>query len=309
MNKKGDLTPKKKMLRYARKKLSVTPIKFVERRNSSIPLQLKELISKNGLNQANNEISKKNSFKGYYSSKKHCFQDINSSIPEESDYISNEENKSKKSKNDKIGKTHIKDNYYYINYINNVYKNESHLNKESIIKTPKANYNKSFYSNIINPNKRDINIYKRRNSALNNDFFNLNFHKNLCLDKEPSNQKLPNSFLNKMKSAKLNNLIKKITINEKETTKNNVHNKSKSKKKKKSSNDSKHKDSNKKIKNNNNNIKNEKKVNENEKINDIENAPKTDTVDNNKKNKIKIKSVKNFLCCLISSDEPSIINE
>ena len=303
MNKKGDLTPSRNILRAARKKLSVTPIKFVKRRKSSIPLQLKELISKNGLSQINNEISKK-SIKGDYSSKKHCFKDNNNSIPEESESMSNAENKCQILKNDK---NKIKDNYYYINYINNVYKNESHLNRENIINTPKVSYNKSFYSNILNLNKKDLNMHKRRNSTLNKDF--LNFHKNLCLNKEQNIQKLPNSFLHKMRSGKLNNLINSVTINEKEISKQNNHNKSKIKNKKKSSNDSKHKNSNKKIKNIIN-TKNEKNIKENGKINDTENVAKTNTEENNnKKSKKTKKNIKNFLCCLINNDESSIQNE
>ena len=313
------LSPKKNIIISTRQELKKLPIKYSRRRKSSIPLQLKEFITGNGLNHLNNENSPKKSHIDNYSSKKHFFYNLNNNIPEESESAISSVNKNNKKYN--FNKNGKQKNNYYINYVKNIYENESHFNNNTIVKSKKKNFNNSFYSNIVDSNQKLLKISKRRNSAFNHDLLKLNFLNNICLEKDQSNKKMPTSSLNKLKSAELSNLLfsKNLNENEKDYLKSYMNKKSKSKSKKKNKN--KKKDSSEtKNKNNGKNNKNDINIynktkieeKESEKVNDFEKMNKTQINGNNNNNKSKMKkiSLKKFFCCLINKGgDSSIENE
>lgn len=290
-------SPKKSMIKLTRKQLNKSPIKRYHRMKSSTPLNLKKFISSNNLGKLSQEkISSKNSNKECFSFKKHYFDKINTWIPEESENSNiEEENKKKETKN----------NNYYINYVNNIYENEHHLKKQTMIKTP---------SNKIKSYKKleDLtgNVYKRRLSSFSEQFMSLNFHKKFCAEK--GQQASPPN--NKLRSSKLNSLFEKKKSNEAEILRkyssniNKIKEKSKSKSKSKSKGTSKEKCrfSDKKIKNN---LKIKKtKENIDIKDNDIEISTKVDTV-NTVSSKIKNKKLKSLFCCLVNDNDLSTEND
>ena len=279
-------SPKRSMIKLTRKRFSNSPIKSFHRMKSSSPPNFKRLLSCNiipGFRQE--KISNKNSNKECFSIKKYYLEKINARILEESEGSNLEK---------EITRKETKNNNYYINYIKNIYENESHLNKKTFIKTPNNKFD--------NPSG---NLYKRRFSVLSDQFLCLNFHKKFCAEKGQQTS----SPINKKKSAKLINLIKMKKSNELEVLRKHSNNlsKSKNKSKNKSKGLSKDKDKNKNNnKKNKNNIK-IKKNKENIKIkdNDIEISTKVESVNSNK---IKNKTIKNLLCCLVNDNELSIGN-
>ena len=180
------------MIGSTRNLFNKSPKNMKRRRSSSIPLNLKESINCSNIIRLNQEkLSNINTHKDSYSIKKYYFDKINTSIPEESESFSKVEEASKK--------RDIIHNDYYLNYIKNLYENETHLNKETFIKIP-SNKQKC----IKKYEHSNIKLFKRRNSSLSDQLLNLNFHKKFCDEK---GQLIPAP--NKIKSAKLNNLLKK----------------------------------------------------------------------------------------------------
>ncbi len=293
---------KKSMISSTRNQFSKSPILKLERRKSSIPLNLKKFISYDNLVGLSQEkISNKNSHKESYSIRKHQFSKINTSIPEESESFSNcEEIKNRKESNH---------NEYYINYINNLYEKETHLNKEILIKTPSSK--KTNLKKYDDPKIK----FKRRNSASIDHLLNLNFHKKFCVEK---GQKIPTP--SKMKSAKLNNLLKKKKLSDnddvlkinnnisksKDKSKSKSKNKSKSKVSSKDKSKDKSKNNDKKSKNNSNSKKNVKEIKMKIKETDSKTETKTETINSCK---IKNKTIKSLLCCLVNENNLSTEND
>jgi hypothetical protein len=288
-------SPKKSMIKLTRNHFNNSPIRSYNRMKSSSPLIFRKYTSCNnlaGLYQY--KVSNKNSNRECFSIKKHYLEKINTRIPEESEGSNLEK---------EITRKETKNNNYYINYIKNIYESEPHLNKETFIKTPNNKF--KTYNKFDDSNGK---LYKRRLSSFTDQLLCLNFHKKFCAEKGQHNT----SPINKMKSLKLNNLIKKKKSNEIDILRKHSNNlsKSKSKRKNKSKGISKDKDTDK-YKNNDkkskNNIEN-KKIKENIKIkdNDIQISTKVETLNNNK---IKNKTIKNLLCCLINDNELSTEND
>lgn len=313
----GNCSPRKITIKKARQQLTKSPLKH-KRRKSSIPLQLKELITSNKINQIIPESSTKKSYKGGYSFKKNYINDIiNTSIPEESENSSNHKDdkykkikklKQIKQKQTKKNET-TENNNYYIHYIKNVYENESHLNKENILKSAKKNINESFLK-FLETNKNLGESAKRRNSALNSNFFKSKVHNlNFGLDKDLINNKTPGSIIDKKKNEEMGNLLHKRNLDDKQKKYiNNYFHKSKHKNK-----DNKHKNKRnekspikieKKIKNND--ICNKKKLKEKE---ILENEKKEDTENNTESTKSKKKNkLRKFLCCILNSNCDSSVD-
>ena len=299
-----DHTPKKSTIKLARKQLKKSPIQYRKRRKSSIPLKLRQFITNNNINKIDPKLSCKNNFQGEISSKNEQKEDIiNTNIPEVSENSSNikEERKTKIKKIKHKKKNNNENNNYFIHYIKNVYENESHLNKENIIKSAKKNINDSFLK-FVESNKTFHNTAgKRRNSAFNGNFMKSNFHNiNLGLDKEQLNRKVPYSIINKKKSAEIGTLLHKKNLDnkEKEIVKK-YFTKSKHKNK-----DNKHKDKDKTIKNSDI-ATHKKKIKEKETLaeeNENENKVNIETIKTKKQSKIK-----KFLCCIINDNCDSSI--
>jgi hypothetical protein len=297
-------TPKKSTIKLARKQLKKSPIQYRKRRKSSIPLKLRQFITNNNINKIDPKLSCKNNFQGEISSKNEQKEDIiNTNIPEVSENSSNikEERKTKIKKIKHKKKNNNENNNYFIHYIKNVYENESHLNKENIIKSAKKNINDSFLK-FVESNKTFHNTAgKRRNSAFNGNFMKSNFHNiNLGLDKEQLNRKVPYSIINKKKSAEIGSLLHKKNLDnkEKEIVKK-YFTKSKHKNK-----DNKHKDKDKTIKNSDI-ATHKKKIKEKETLaeeNENENKVNIETIKTKKQSKIK-----KFLCCIINDNCDSSI--
>jgi len=296
-------SPKKRMIRLSSNHLNRSPLKTFHRMKSSTPLNTKRFISSNNLGRYTHEkLSRKNSNKESFSIRKHQFEKINTRIIEESESSNlNEENKKNETKN----------NNYYINYINNIYEREPHLNKENFIKTPSNKIKKYKKLDDINGN-----LYKRRFSAFSEQFMNLNFHKKYCADKGQH----VTSPISKLTSSKLNNLIKKKKSSEIIILRNHSNNVNKQKDKEKSKGKSKNKSKSKgiskeKCKNSDKKLKSNiklKKIKENTEIkdNEIEISTKVETVNTASNNtKIKNKKLKNLLCCLVNDNDLSTEND
>jgi hypothetical protein len=303
-------TPKKSTIKLARKQLKKSPIQYRKRRKSSIPLKLRQFITNNNINKIDPKLSCKNNFQGEISSKNEQKEDIiNTNIPEVSENSSNikEERKTKIKKIKHKKKNNNDNNNYFIHYIKNVYENESHLNKENIIKSAKKNINDSFLK-FVESNKTFHNTAgKRRNSAFNGNFMKSNFHNiNLGLDKEQLNRKVPYSIINKKKSAEIGTLLHKKNLDnkEKEIVKK-YFTKSKHKNK-----DNKHKDKDKTIKNSDI-ATHKKKIKEKETLaEENENENKVNTENNIETIKTKKQSkIKKFLCCIINDNCDSSIEK
>ena len=255
-----NISSTKSTIKLARRELNKFPLDNSKARKSSIPLQLRELLSNNNLSQIAPDALTKSSFKGNFSTKKKLLNDIiNTSIPEVSENSSNNKdekiNKEKKHikhikenkhikhiKEKKENKKEIEKNNYYIHYIKNVYENDPHFNKESIVNsTNKKINNHDIYSKFLEQNRNITPINWRRNSDYNKNFLKSNFkHINLILDKEQLNSKKAGSIINKkMSENNIGSFLRKKQLEEKqkEIIKlyiNNNKNKSKHKHKEKS---------------------------------------------------------------------------
>jgi hypothetical protein len=297
-------TPKKNFKRSSKRLLTNTHLKYRGRRHSLNPLELKKFVSNDLTNIDPEKKTLRKSLKNdlNLSYKNIYLQEINSRIPEVPESLSNSIEEKKNSQL-KSKKGIVQNNKYFINVIKNVYENENHLNKNSLIKK-KSNYLNSSFTNHLDSNKRFINNSKRRNSAVNKDFMGLNFDKNIIMEKLNMNRNISSTNVHKLKNSEINNLLHKKNLNteEKEIVKtyfkkgrNSIPKKGKDKSKKRS----KSKNSGKKSKKSNENINNNKKVKEVDKVkdNDIENSTKAETATNSTKKKFK-----KFLCCLINND-------
>ena len=290
-----------------------------KRRRSSKPLQLKEFRNKTDLNKkAPDPLIRKSVQNNFHSKKKYLRDIINTSIPEVSENSSN--NKDKKD---------IENNNFYIHYIKNVYEKEPHLNKKSILNN-KSNIKEKInntYLRFLESNKNVKPINWRRNSCLNKNYLNNNYHDNnnlinFILDKENLNSKKAISIINKKNSTEIGSLFHKRKLGEKEKFRASIHksrNKSKHKNKEKSKNKNKEKEKEKvKEKDNNEDINN---INENRNSTTspnkakqkelLENEKKTDIENNNENLKINKKKskLKKFLCCFINNGDSSIEND
>ena len=77
---------KKSTIKATRKQFNKIPLNNRKRRKSSIPLQLRQLISNNSLNKIMPKLSCKNNFTGDISTKNEPLKDIiNTNIPEVSE--------------------------------------------------------------------------------------------------------------------------------------------------------------------------------------------------------------------------------
>jgi hypothetical protein len=298
-------TPKKNFKRSSKRLLTNTHLKYRGRRHSLNPLELKKFVSNDLTNIDPEKKTLRKSLKNdlNLSYKNIYLQEINSRIPEVPESLSNSIEEKKNSQL-KSKKGIVQNNKYFINVIKNVYENENHLNKNSLIKK-KSNYLNSSFTNHLDSNKRFINNSKRRNSAVNKDFMGLNFDKNIIMEKLNMNRNISSTNVHKLKNSEINNLLHKKNLNteEKELVKtyfkkgkNNIPKKGKDKSK------NKNKSSGKKSKKNNENTNSKKKIKEREKDkdNDIENSTKAETATNSAK-----KSFKKFFCCLINNDNSS----
>ena len=311
----ADSTIKNK-IKLTRNHFNKIPLNNRKRRKSSIPLQLRQLISNNSLNKIMPKLSCKNNFTGEISNKNEPLNDIiNTNIPEVSENSSNiKEGKITKIKKRKKANNN-ENNNYFIHYINNIYENESHLNKENIINRAKKNIRDSFLKLVESNKTFHYPVARRRNSALNTNFSKSNFHNiKLYLDKEHLNKKEPLSILNKKQSANIGNLLHKKNLDGKEKEKvKKFFNKNKNKTK-----DNRHKDKDfekgtktpeknlskeKTIRNSDKTI-HKKKIKEKEKeLLPNENEIKIISENNTESTKTKKKSkIKKFLCCFINDN-------
>ena len=304
-------TPKKGFKRSSKRLQTNTHLKSRGRRHSLNPGDLKNFLSTDltNINPENKVLRKslKNDLNLSY--KNTYLKELNSSIPEVPESVSNNSIEEKKNSKLKSKKNIVQNNKYFINVIKNVYENEHHLNKNSLIKK-KSKYLNSSFTNHQDSNKKTINIFKRRNSAANKDLFRLNFDKNIIMEKLNMNRNISSTNVHKLENDEINNLLHKKNLNteEKEIVKTYFKKGRNSipKKGNKSKNKNKSKNSGKKSKKNNENINNKKKVKELDKAkdNDIENSTKAETATNSTKKKFK-----KFLCCLINNDNSSNENE
>ena len=206
-------TPKKGLKRSSKRLLTNTPLKFRGRRHSLNSVELKKFVSSDltNINPEKNEIRKSLKDKLNLSYRNIYLKDLNSSIPEVPESASNSIDEKKCSKI-KSKKNIVQNNKNYINVIKNVYENEHHLNKNSLIKK-KPNYLNSSFTNHLDSNHKLIKISKRRNSAINKDFFGLNFDKNIIMEKLNMNRNVSSTNIHKLKSEEINDLLHKKHLN------------------------------------------------------------------------------------------------
>ena len=315
-NNQRHLSSNKKKTKITRNELNNSPLKYRQRRKSSIPLQIREFISNNVFNQLNPEASTKNSYNICSDKKYHIKEIINNSIPEESENSSNnneEKNKKKTKISTKKGtKNEIENNNYYIHYIKNVYEKEPHLNKENITKSEKKKTNDN-HMKYMNGKKNFNKINRRRNSEMNKYMLKSNFH-NLNMDKEPIRSDIKSStFANK---NKINDMIvhNNKSSEEKEKNRSNRKNKERHKSKELSiKEEDKYKDNNIHHMKNDSPKKNSSSINTKKKEKEaLESVNKTENgnINENKniKNSKKMNKLKKFFCCLLN-DELSIEND
>ena len=284
----GYCTPKVGLMKYKKNNLNNqnnTPINSIKRRKSFIPINIFKSFKNN------NDNSNKETKSIIKSSKKNISKETN---PEE------QVNKNKITKKIK--------SVSFANYIDNIYSNESHLNKKLINNKIKKNYisNKTLYNS---QNKRISAINSHSGFSqfnLEKNMDNLNITGNRDGFTINSNYKSP---INRTICEKIDNLLHKdkLTKNEKEIVFNyfkickdfentpkhkrkNINKNTKSpilKKRQKKNNNSNSKEKNKLI----GDEKTEKEINENQKINNIKYHKLKD-------NRTKINFFKAFLCCL-----------
>ena len=240
------------------------------------------------------------------------FHNLDGSIPEEIAI-------NKKS----IHRTSKKIDRYFIDYIKNIYENESHLNN-NILKTPQKNVNN--LKNKFIPNRNIDKMKCRRKSAINNELFlsqfnnNINnkMNNNIGIEKKTINsyKNYEPSFLRKITDEEIDIVSlfnkKNLTKNEDEILQyylNIIKRKESSPKTQKrkhidsleKSPKSQRKHKKKKIPNSPTKNKEKSKSIENEKIEDAETKNINDNIKNDKelnKNIKKFKWFKSFLCCL-----------
>ena len=284
-----------------------SPLNSYQKKKFNLIQKSNDLIITNNIND-NNPIK---SIKNRKISMKN-FHNLDGSIPEEIEI-------NKKSMN----RTSKKIDRYFIDYIKNIYENESHLNN-NILKTPQKNVNN--LKNKFIPNRNIDKMKCRRKSAINNELFlsqfnnNINnkMNNNIGIEKKTINsyKNYEPSFLRKITDEEIDIVSlfnkKNLTKNEDEILQyylNIIKRKESSPKTQKR----KHIDSfekspkpqrkhkKKKIPNSPTKNKEKSKSIENEKIEDAETKNINDNIKNDKesnKNIKKFKWFKSFLCCL-----------
>lgn len=223
MESSGYHTPKKSLFKGKNKELNFqnhSPINILKRRKSFIPLGIINSFQSNNENSHKDSISRKKSRKRIFSGE---------TIPEEQENNnknkSNEKN-SKKNKYKNDNENENEKNNYFENFTDNIFKNESHLNKKNITKSPRKINNKNSKRNYIST-KTLFNPENRRMSATNSDLFTSQFNKrketeniklNMNKDGMTINSNYKASLINKKMCEKIDNLIhkKELTKNEKE---------------------------------------------------------------------------------------------
>ena len=284
-----------------------SPLNSYQKKKFNLIQKSNDLIITNNIND-NNPIK---SIKNRKISMKN-FHNLDGSIPEEIEI-------NKKS----IHRTSKKIDRYFIDYIKNIYENESHLNN-NILKTPQKNVNN--LKNKFIPNRNIDKMKCRRKSAINNELFlsqfnnNINnkMNNNIGIEKKTINsyKNYEPSFLRKITDEEIDIVSlfnkKNLTKNEDEILQyylNIIKRKESSPKTQKRKHidslekspkpQSKHKK--KKIPNSPTKNKEKSKSIENEKIEDAETKNINDNIKNDKesnKNIKKFKWFKSFLCCL-----------
>ena len=284
-----------------------SPLNSYQKKKFNLIQKSNDLIITNNINDnspiksiKNRKISMKN------------FHNLDGSIPEEIEI-------NKKS----IHRTSKKIDRYFIDYIKNIYENESHLNN-NILKTPQKNVNN--LKNKFIPNRNIDKMKCRRKSAINNELFlsqfnnNINnkMNNNIGIEKKTINsyKNYEPSFLRKITDEEIDIVSlfnkKNLTKNEDEILQyylNIIKRKESSPKTQKrkhidsleKSPKSQRKHKKKKIPNSPTKNKEKSKSIENEKIEDAETKNINDNIKNDKesnKNIKKFKWFKSFLCCL-----------
>lgn len=284
-----------------------SPLNSYQKKKFNLIQKSNDLIITNNINDNNPILSIKNrkiSMKN--------FHNLDGSIPEEIET-------NKKS----IHRTSKKIDRYFIDYIKNIYENESHLNN-NILKTPQKNVNN--LKNKFIPNRNIDKMKCRRKSAINNELFlsqfnnNINnkMNNNIGIEKKTINsyKNYEPSFLRKITDEEIDIVSlfnkKNLTKNEDEILQyylNIIKRKESSPKTQKrkhidsleKSPKSQRKHKKKKIPNSPTKNKEKSKSIENEKIEDAETKNINDNIKNDKesnKNIKKFKWFKSFLCCL-----------
>ena len=284
-----------------------SPLNSYQKKKFNLIQKSNDLIITNNIND-NNPIK---SIKNRKISMKN-FHNLDGSIPEEIEI-------NKKS----IHRTSKKIDRYFIDYIKNIYENESHLNN-NILKTPQKNVNN--LKNKFIPNRNIDKMKCRRKSAINNELFlsqfnnNINnkMNNNIGIEKKTINsyKNYEPSFLRKITDEEIDIVSlfnkKNLTKNEDEILQyylNIIKRKESSPKTQKrkhidsleKSPKSQRKHKKKKIPNSPTKNKEKSKSIGNEKIEDAETKNINDNIKNDKesnKNIKKFKWFKSFLCCL-----------
>lgn len=284
-----------------------SPLNSYQKKKFNLIQKSNDLIITNNIND-NNPIK---SIKNRKISMKNI-HNLDGSIPEEIEI-------NKKS----IHRTSKKIDRYFIDYIKNIYENESHLNN-NILKTPQKNVNN--LKNKFIPNRNIDKMKCRRKSAINNELFlsqfnnNINnkMNNNIGIEKKTINsyKNYEPSFLRKITDEEIDIVSlfnkKNLTKNEDEILQyylNIIKRKESSPKTQKrkhidsleKSPKSQRKHKKKKIPNSPTKNKEKSKSIENEKIEDAETKNINDNIKNDKelnKNIKKFKWFKSFLCCL-----------
>ena len=311
MEKSGFHTPKRSQMNLTKNNLNThlsSSKNIIKRRKSFIPIGVLNLLKESNNNSKNKVCS---------SLKKQVRRSLAiESIPEEQEHKKiNKKEKVIKNNSQKMSKFKEYQNNYFINLIKNVYTNESHLNKDNILRksqqltdslkkqiiSNKDLFDKRLSANGINFNLIPFSSNKLKNQELNEKDkltmnSNLNIHssnykllKNIThyFDKNNLSKKEKKSIINYIEKSQEISPVPKHKLND-------IHLKSqKSKKKKKKKrneelliqNKTTEKEINKDNKNNNNN----KGNNNNIVTNNIIQQPE------------KINCFKAFLCCLKSN--------
>ena len=278
---------------------SLKNINTIKRRKSFIPLGVLNLYKKSNDN-SNKKINS--------SQKKQIKKDlVIESIPEEQENKINGKEKSVKNNSRKNIKFKEYQNNYFINLIKNIYTNESHLNKDNILKKSQENFkklyisNKDFFdkrlsANVINFNLLPLSLNKIKNQeiqekdklTLNSNLkvptYNHKLIKNInnYLDKNNLSKKEKISIINYLEKSKEVSPTPKHKLNEVHLK---THKSNKKRKKKRISN-------NEELQIQNKNTENE--INESNKNNNIIKNNITPQPE-------KINCFKAFLCCLKSN--------
>ena len=221
MERNGFHTPKKSRFNPKKSNLNInnnSPIHSILRRQSFIPPKTIQSFN-------NKHYFHKDSF----SNKKHRRRNFSGeTIPEEKENISKDKGKKVNpygNKSERTKKIEDVDNDYFSNITKNIFTNESHFDKNYIIRSPRKMNNNS-KSNFYISTKSLFNNTPRRMSAINSDFVlsNMNQRKNtdninLNMNKDGltinSNYKAPG--LNRKLFEKVDNLLHKKKLTKDET--------------------------------------------------------------------------------------------